>query len=138
LAGAPAQIADAMETYGVSLGIAFQIQDDVLDLVGDVRQVGKTLGSDLEKCKLTLPLIHFRDNAPAEHRALLLSLLSGPDPDRVEKIRNLILPSDSLSYARQMAEHYVAKARAALKALPDSSARRTLRLMADFVISRPM
>jgi octaprenyl-diphosphate synthase len=138
LAGAPKEIADAMETYGISLGIAFQIQDDVLDLVGDVRQVGKTLGSDLEKCKLTLPLIHFRDNAPPEHRALLLSLLSGPDPDRVEKIRNLILPSDSLSYARQMAEHYVAKARAALKPLPDTSARRTLRLMADFVITRPM
>src|ERR1700683_1155124 len=100
-----------METYGISLGIAFQIQDDVLDLIGDVRQVGKSLGSDLEKCKLTLPLIHFRDNAPAEPRALPLSPLRGPDPARVEKIRSLILPSDSLDYARQMAEHYVAKAR---------------------------
>lgn len=138
LAGADEATSTALETYGLSLGIAFQIQDDILDLVGDMGQVGKTLGSDLEKCKLTLPLIHFRDTAPPEHQALLRSLLSGPDADRVEKIRNLILPSDSLAYARQRAEHYVARARAALKTLEESEARRTLKLMADFVISRPM
>src|SRR6185437_15550923 len=54
-----------METYGLSLGQAFQIQDDILDLIGDVSTVGKTLGSDIEKGKMTLPMIHFLRTAPA-------------------------------------------------------------------------
>src|SRR3954468_19614818 len=53
LAGADEATAHAMETFGLSLGIAFQIQDDILDIVGDVRTVGKTLGIDVEKGKMT-------------------------------------------------------------------------------------
>src|SRR5207249_8857400 len=53
-----AQVA-ALETYGRSLGVAFQIQDDILDIVGDAGTVGKTLGIDIEKQKVTLPVIHF-------------------------------------------------------------------------------
>src|SRR6185436_6490009 len=91
-AGASESQIAALETYGRSLGVAFQIQDDILDIVGDAGTVGKTLGIDIEKGKLTLPVIHFLRTAPREHRALLRSLLEGRDPDKVEKIRNLILP----------------------------------------------
>ncbi len=100
-AGADADTVGRMEIYGRSLGTAFQIQDDILDLIGDPATVGKTLGSDIEKGKLTLPLIHFLRTAPAEHRALLRSLLETAAPDRVERIRNLILPSDSIPYAQK-------------------------------------
>ena len=100
----------AMEVYGMALGTAFQIQDDILDLVGDARAVGKTLGIDVEKGKLTLPLIHFLRTAPQEHRTLLRSLLTGPDPDRSERIRNLIVPSNSLQYARKCASKLVERA----------------------------
>src|SRR5207249_5100454 len=55
--GAGDEIASRLETFGLSVGIAFQIQDDILDIVGDVRTVGKTLGIDAEKGKLTLPMI---------------------------------------------------------------------------------
>jgi len=137
-AGADDAQVEAMETYGLSIGMAFQIQDDILDLVGDVRAVGKTLGIDAEKGKLTLPLIHFLRSAPPEHRALLRSLLSGPDADRAEKIRNLILPSKSLDYARDRARQLVDRARGALLALPESNTRRALDLMAEFVVARPM
>ena len=75
--------------------------------------VGKTLGIDVEKGKMTLPLIHFLRTAPPEHQALLRSLLSGPDPDRAERIRNLILPSRSLQYARDRARQLVDTARGA-------------------------
>src|SRR3954454_16187415 len=92
-----AQVA-ALETYGRSLGIAFQIQDDILDIVGDAGTVGKTLGIDVEKGKMTLPMIHFTRTAPPEHRALLRSLLTSPDGDKTEKIRNLIVPSHSIEY----------------------------------------
>src|SRR5450432_1023046 len=73
------------EVFGRSLGIAFQIQDDILDIVGDVRDVGKTLGIDIEKAKLTLPIIHFLRTAPREHRVLMRSLLESKEGDKVEK-----------------------------------------------------
>src|SRR3954466_12517348 len=61
--GANEPQAQALESYGQAIGTAFQIQDDILDLVGDVRAVGKTLGVDAEKGKMTLPLIHFMRTA---------------------------------------------------------------------------
>lgn len=118
--------------------MAFQIQDDILDLVGDVSAVGKTLGIDIGKGKLTLPLIHFLRTAPQEHRTLLRALLSDPDPDKAEKIRNLILPSPSLQYARDRARQLVDRARSALLELPDRDARQALDTMAEFVVTRPM
>ncbi len=138
LADASDADAAALETYGMSLGIAFQIQDDILDLVGDVRQVGKTLGIDVEKGKLTLPVIHFLRSAPHEHQTLLRSLLSGPVPDKVEKIRNLIMPSQSLHYAQNKAKQLVEEAKSAISGLRDGEAKSVLEAMADFVIERPM
>jgi octaprenyl-diphosphate synthase len=132
-----AQIA-ALDTYGRALGIAFQIQDDILDLVGDADTVGKTLGIDLEKQKMTLPVIHFLRTAPPEHRKLLRSLISSRESDKLERIRNLILPSDSISYARDRAHKLVDQARSALKILPQTDARRVLDTMAEFVVTRPM
>jgi octaprenyl-diphosphate synthase len=134
---APAQVS-ALETFGLSVGIAFQIQDDILDIVGDAGTVGKTLGIDLEKQKMTLPVIHFLKHAPHEHRALLRSLLTSREADKLERIRNLILPSHSIGHARNRADELIAQARAALRALPDTEARRVLDTMAEFVVTRPM
>jgi octaprenyl-diphosphate synthase len=138
LAGSDEQCVSQMETYGMSLGTAFQIQDDILDLVGDVNTVGKTLGSDIEKGKMTLPMIHFLRSAPAEHRALLRSLLVSREADKIDRIRNLILPSNSIKYATDRARQLVDRARSCLAELPPSDARRSLDTMAEFVISRPM
>jgi octaprenyl-diphosphate synthase len=106
--------------------------------VGDTQTVGKTLGSDIEKGKLTLPILHFLSTAPHEHRELLRSLLAGHEPDKVERIRNLILPSNSIQYARDQARRHVDRAKSALKDLPASDARHLLGMMAEFVISRPL
>jgi len=135
-AGAGPDVVEAMRTFGESLGIAFQVQDDLLDLLGDPHTVGKTLGQDIEKSKLTLPLIHFLHDAPREHRSLLRSLLRGGEPDKVEKIRNLILPSRSIAYARDAARVHIDRARAALAVLPSGEAASVLASMAEFVISR--
>jgi octaprenyl-diphosphate synthase len=133
--GDAALVAQA-DVYGRSLGIAFQIQDDILDIIGDTRAVGKTLGIDIEKVKLTLPMIHFLRTAPHEHQLLLRSLLVSKEPDKVEKIRNLILPTNSIQYARDRARHYVESARSALASLPESEARFALDTMAEFVLDR--
>jgi len=127
-----------LELFGLSLGIAFQIQDDILDLVGEEPTVGKTLGLDISKGKMTLPLIHFLKSAPQHHRLLLRSLLTSGEPDQLDKIRNLILPSPSIAYSRNRAQQLIEGARHSLSELPDSEAKRVLDAMAEFVISRPM
>lgn len=136
--GASEDVVARMDTFGLSIGQAFQIQDDILDIVGDTGTVGKTLGIDVEKGKMTLPMIHFMRTAPREHRTLLRSLLQGREPDKVEQIRNLILPSRSIAYAVAKARQLIDRARASLDGIPDSDAKRALDLMAEFVVARPM
>jgi octaprenyl-diphosphate synthase len=130
------RVIEKARLFGLAVGTAFQIQDDILDIVGDAGTVGKTLGSDVEKGKLTLPMIHFLRNAPREHRVLLRSLMEGREADKVEKIRNLILPSDSLAYARRQAQEQVRTAQQCLEAMEDGDARRVLGTMAQFVVER--
>jgi octaprenyl-diphosphate synthase len=137
-AGADEVTVGQLELFGLSIGTAFQIQDDILDIVGDTTTVGKTLGIDVEKGKMTLPMIHFMRTAPREHRDLLRALLASRESDKAEKIRNLILPSKSITYARDRARAYIDRARGALLDLPDSEAKRVLDVMAEFVINRPM
>lgn len=137
-AGVSDEVADRFERYGRRIGEAFQIQDDILDLTGDVRDVGKTLGTDIEKGKMTLPMIHFMATAPRQHRELLKSLLSGSEPDKAEKIHNLILPSASVEYARNRARGLVNEAIGCLDVVPDSEAKQALVQAAQFVVDRPL
>jgi octaprenyl-diphosphate synthase len=137
-AGADEARVENLRQFGLCLGTAFQIQDDILDIVGDESTVGKTLGIDVLKGKLTLPIIHFMATAPQEHRTLLRSLLRSHDADKVERIRNLILPSFSVEYASSKAKVMVARAREAIAPLSPTPARQILETLADFVISRPM
>ena len=137
-ADADAATVERLETYGTCIGTAFQIQDDILDLIGDPSTVGKTLGSDIHKGKMTLPMIHFLQNAPLEHRTLLRSLLTSRDVDKVDQIRNLILPSKSIQYASDYAMRLVRQAQAALDGLSDSESSQMLHMMAEFVINRPL
>jgi len=125
-----------LELYGLSLGTAFQIQDDILDIVGDANTVGKTLGLDLEKGKLTLPIIHYLRTAPMEKRLKMRAILEDQSPDRIERVRALLLAGDSINYARHCARDHVSRARAALADLPESSSRRLLDAMAEFVADR--
>src|SRR3989440_859192 len=76
-----------LELFGLSLGTAFQIQDDILDIVGDANTVGKTLGTDLEKGKLTLPIIHYLRTAAAQDRARLRKILENGSNERIERTR---------------------------------------------------
>ncbi|MDP9172941.1 MAG: polyprenyl synthetase family protein [Planctomycetota bacterium] len=137
-ADATDEVIERMRLYGMALGTAFQIQDDILDIIGDQSTVGKTLGIDVQKGKMTLPMIHFMRSAPREHRKLLRSLLESKDADKAERIRNLILPTKSVHYAQERARELIESARQSLAALPDGDAKSTLDMMAEFVVLRPM
>lgn len=127
---------EALATYGKQMGLAFQIVDDILDICGQQKTVGKSLGSDIEKGKLTLPMIHFLRHAAPQHRDLLIGLLESQEHDRIEHVRQLLAPSDSIAYARAQAERLVEEAIAALRTLPDTPARQALIQAAHYVTAR--
>jgi octaprenyl-diphosphate synthase len=127
---------EALGTYGRQLGLAFQIIDDILDICGQQKTVGKSLGTDIEKGKLTLPLIHFLKTAAPQHCDLLIGLLESQDHDRVERVRQLLAPSPSIAYARGEAERLVQEAIDALAVLPASEAREALIEAAHYVTAR--
>ena len=135
-AGADEARVAAMNECGVALGTAFQITDDLLDLVGDEEEVGKTLGRDVEKRKLTLPLIRYLKTSDAERRARMLELLRSNGELSVNAVSALLSQSDSLEYARQVALARVERARQILAELPESAARASLMAMAGFVVTR--
>jgi octaprenyl-diphosphate synthase len=132
----------ALETYGRRVGAAFQVQDDVLDLTGDERVVGKTLGQDLRKGKLTLPLIHHLAVADPRERGRSLALLEavsetgGNDTDSASTLISRLAGTGSVAYARDLAAGLVREAVGCLDRLGESDARRTLRLLADAVLTR--
>lgn len=132
---APPETIEQMDRFGRDLGIAFQIADDLLDVLGEEQTTGKSLGTDLEKQKPTLPLIHALEVAsPADRRSLIALLTSG------ESCRESLLPllksCQAIDYARQRARQFVNRARRALDVLPSSPARDVLAAMTEFVVSR--
>jgi octaprenyl-diphosphate synthase len=136
--GASAADVEACIRYGRNLGLAFQIQDDILDLTGREETVGKSVGKDIEKGKATLPLIHHLARADETLRATtLLALADAPrDPARAATVVESLKSTDSLSYSRGVARDLVGAARAAISTLKPSPAAAMLTAMADAVISR--
>lgn len=133
-AGADSTCTSALASYGRHLGMAFQIADDLLDLAGCEEATGKSLGRDLAKQKLTLPLIHARDTLVDGPRNQLLELIKeGRDHDALlAQLGEL----GSLDYARQVASDFATKAIDNLSVVPDSPTKTTLQQLARFVVSR--
>jgi len=126
--------ADAMDNYGRKLGMAFQIVDDVLDLAGDEQTVGKTLGRDLDKGKLTLPVIRAIASADTSKQVQLLNAL---EHRQLDIVREQVLGSGAVESARQTAADLAESAKTSLLEVLDDSSARTLMLdMADAVLTR--
>ncbi|MEM8737628.1 MAG: polyprenyl synthetase family protein [Planctomycetota bacterium] len=136
--GGDSASAAALFEFGEKLGIAFQIIDDVLDLTGDPAEVGKTLGRDLAKGKLTLPLIRqLATSNPEEYEIQVADMQRGNDPDAVARVRESLDRSDGLAYARDWAHRLVADAKSGIEnKLELSEARNLLLEMADSVLNR--
>jgi octaprenyl-diphosphate synthase len=135
-AGAPDATVRAMENYGRDLGVAFQIADDVLDIWGEERATGKSLGTDLEKQKLTLPLIRLLATAPDPLAAEIRDLLTEARPENRQRLRPHLESSGALDYAWEKAQDYANRAADALEVLPDSPAKSVLRTLTHYVVRR--
>jgi octaprenyl-diphosphate synthase len=144
--GASAAVASQFERYGLELGIAFQIVDDVLDLGGDEAVVGKTLGSDLDKGKLTLPLLWLLRERTTGDR---LRSLMGADSDRnangnghgrpvsrLPELRRQFDLQPAIDYALDHARARIDRAMGALDDVPDSAAKDAMLTLGQYVLSR--
>ena len=134
--GADLEVEDALTHYGLHLGVAFQIADDLLDVQGDEAKVGKSLGTDLLKQKSTLPVIRLLEQASPEARNRLVAQLHSSDDHRREILRPYWENSDALVYAHEKAVVFSQLAVQQLEAIPPSPARDSLTGLAEFVISR--
>lgn len=127
---------DALSTYGDALGIAFQIADDYLDLWGDPQTVGKTLGTDLEQGKWTLPVLRLRETASPSVSRRVDAALGGEGQSRHRLLMPLLNASDAREYTKLTAIHYRDLACDALRVLPESAAKHSLVELATFAIDR--
>jgi octaprenyl-diphosphate synthase len=134
LAGGTASHVEALRTFAGNLGIAFQIIDDCLDLVGDEQVVGKSLGTDIEKGKMTLPLIYAWSRTSGRERDALERIFR--EGDRSVALFAILDEHKALDYAMHRAVEYVEEGRKALATLPLSPALEHASAVGDFVLSR--
>jgi octaprenyl-diphosphate synthase len=126
LADAPHAVEEACADYGRSLGTAFQLVDDLLDYEGDTHALGKNVGDDLREGKPTLPLLVAMSRSSEAERGLIRHAIEHGEPDRLEDILAIVRRTGALEATRDAARAESDKARSALSALPDSSARKAL------------
>lgn len=133
-AGATEYIADKLANFGRCLGIAFQIADDVLDLTGHEAKTGKTLGTDVEQQKLTLPLIHCLAHWPEAER--LRGIIADGGAGAMTAIREAMSKTGSIDYARSVADDYAKRARQELECLPPGECRSILEKLTEWSTRR--
>lgn len=134
--GADAATQQALHDYGLQLGYAFQIADDVLDYSGDADALGKNLGDDLAEGKATLPLIHAMAQANDATRSRLREVIERGEVAAMSEVLAAIRAAGSLDYSLARARDYAAAAEAALGGLPENDALAALRGLARYAVAR--
>lgn len=137
-AGADERTSSELRAYGVELGTAFQIADDLLDLVGDPEEMGKPVGNDLGTGKLTLPILYALRNSHDGLRERI-SALSGSgkiSPRDLHEVVSLVDTAGGIDYTRQAAQRFAQRAAEHLHVLPPSPARHALAQMPEYVVKR--
>jgi len=128
----------ALSNFTSKCGTAFQLQDDILGIVGDEKQLGKPVGSDIREGKRTTVIYHAFKNASSQQKAKLKNVLGKSDAtkEEIDEITQLLIELGGISGTKQMAEHIIEEARPELNILPDSHYKNLLLAWADFMISR--
>ncbi|MHB1426355.1 MAG: polyprenyl synthetase family protein [Gemmataceae bacterium] len=134
--GAAPDVVQALVRYGRRVGLAFQITDDLLDLIGEEKTTGKSLGTDVEQQKLTLPLIFLLSQCDKRLSARVWQILCNTNNHKRESLRPLLIESGALEYAQGRAEELAAEARAELACLPSSPCRSVLEALTERVVHR--
>ncbi|GAB4238255.1 MAG: polyprenyl synthetase family protein [Deltaproteobacteria bacterium] len=138
LAGAGGAVRKAMFGFGKSIGIAFQLVDDILDFTGTEKSLGKRPLQDLREGKVTLPLLHALRRAGRAERARAGGFLSKKEPGErgVAFLADLVARHGGIGYTAARARDYVRRGKRFLSVLPDTPARSALLALSDYVADR--
>jgi octaprenyl-diphosphate synthase len=125
-----------MAQYGVHLGTAFQLIDDVLDYSGDALEIGKNLGDDLAEGKPTLPLIYAMQHGTQAQASLIRTAIEQGDIALFDEVLKVVQETGALDYTRQQAQREADAACAVLDVLPESIYKKSLVELARFAATR--
>ncbi|MBA4181702.1 MAG: heptaprenyl diphosphate synthase [Anaerolinea sp.] len=136
LGGLPTNQVEALRTYGWSLGMAFQMVDDILDFTGDEALMGKPVGSDLREGTITLPGLLLLERYPQDNPIKKFFTAKRGREERLQEAIAMIRSTEVLDVSMDMARDYVRRGDEALQTLPDSETRRTLLELGEYVLTR--
>lgn len=131
-----ADIVNAITSYGINLGMAFQIKDDLLDYMGNSSFLGKPVGGDIKEKKITLPLIYAFNNVEPSEVKKIKKLLRSSEDNKVKIIIDFVKANNGLEEAMQRAEEFGNLAKKSLSVLKESESKDSLNKLIDFVINR--
>ena len=128
----------ALATYGMNLGIAFQLMDDCLDYISSDEDLGKAVGNDLKEGKVTLPLIHALEGASETEREMVREVIEGDEvsDDQLLSVTELIKSHEGITYTVESARRYVADAAKELEIFEPNIERAALEAVAAYVVER--
>jgi geranylgeranyl pyrophosphate synthase len=127
---------EALGTYGRSIGVAFQIVDDVFDVISNEEGLGKPVGNDLREGAITLPMLRSLTTSPDRDELRDLLIKEQKSDEDVLRALAIMRTGDSVAYAMQLAKDYAEAAKQQLEIFPDVPARDMLCDIADYVLSR--
>jgi octaprenyl-diphosphate synthase len=136
LTGLNAEQEQSMARFGMHLGTAFQLVDDVLDYTADAEEMGKNVGDDLAEGKPTLPLIIAMQRSDAATTAILRQSIEQGGLEQIDVIMQAITDTNAIDYTLERAKGETKAAIASLQCLPDSEYRQALESLAWFAINR--
>ncbi len=126
----------ALASYGMHLGTAFQLIDDVLDLTGDGNTIGKNLGDDIAEGKPTLPLLYAMRHGNASQAQLIRNAIQQGGADNIQSVIQAVQQTDALQHVRQLAQQEAAQAGQAIAHFAESPAKQALIDLAEFAVQR--
>lgn len=126
-----------MRNYGEDLGIAFQIQDDLLDYLGEKSILGKSVGMDLKEKKITLPLIYaMKNSSKNDVKAIIKLMKDNIQKKQINYIIDFVKHSGGIEYTRAKADEFIERAGKCLEIFPDSDSKESLSGLLEFVTER--
>jgi len=129
---------EALVNFGLNFGIAFQMVDDCLDFVGDEKVVGKSLGSDLRKGKITLPLIYLLSSTPQEVRKKIIEFISSEQKDvNVLIIKEMLQEYQVMHRCAKKIMQYMENAKKEAKKIKNVNARKSFIHICDYTLLDP-
>ena len=132
------EFVDSLKEYGYKIGLAFQIVDDVLNIVGDFDKYQKEIGGDIVEGKRTLMITYAMKNGNEEEKAKIKEVIlkENPSKEEVKEVIEILKKTGAVEYAKEKAKRYVDEAKKTIEKLPDSKAKDALIELADYMITR--